>query len=86
MTRRQGLEAVVIALASQCDGARARDGRGFSRADAQEGARLSALASSGQPWSVSDAKRAMELAARHPRQAAILIKFTRRKPLPSGGG
>lgn len=70
---RQGLEAVVIALATQCDGARMRDGRGFSRADAQEGARLSAMASSGIPWSVSDAMRALEMAARHPTQAAALM-------------
>jgi len=68
-----GLEAVVIALASQCDGACRRDGRGFSRADAQEGARLAALASSGLPWSASDAKRALEMAARHPVQAAALM-------------
>jgi len=67
------LEDVVVALASQCDGARMRDGRGFSRADAQEGARLSAMASAGIPWSASDAKRAVEMAARHPAQAAVLM-------------
>lgn len=68
-----GLEAVVIALAGQCDGASRRDGRGFSRADAQEGARLAAMASSGIAWSASDAKRALEMAARHPVQAAALM-------------
>jgi len=70
---RAKLEMVVTALASQCDGARRRDGRGFSRADAQEGARLSALTNAGIPWTVSDAKRAMELASRHPVQAASLL-------------
>lgn len=69
----QGLEAVVIALAAQCDGAHRRDGRGFSRADAQEGARLAAMASSGVAWSASDAKRALEMAARHPVQGAELM-------------
>lgn len=68
-----GLERVVEALASQCDGARVRDGRGFSRADAQEGARLSAMHSAGIPWSQSDAKRALEMAGRHPMQAAALL-------------
>lgn len=74
MPRQRGsLEDVVLALASQCDGARMRDGRGFSRADAQEGARLSAMVAAGIPWSASDTKRAIEMAARHPSQAAALL-------------
>lgn len=68
-----GLEKVVTALAMECDGAKRRDGRGFSRADATEGARLAALADSGIPWSISDTKRAVEMAARHPHQAAEII-------------
>jgi len=68
-----GLEKVVTALASECDGAKRRDGRGFSRADASEGARLAGLAEAGIPWSISDTKRAVEMASRHPHQAAELI-------------
>jgi hypothetical protein len=68
-----GLEQVVTALASECDGAKRRDGRGFSRADATEGARLAALADKGIAWSVSDVKRAVDMAARHPHQAAEIL-------------
>jgi hypothetical protein len=68
-----GLENVVIALAGECDGAKRRDGRGFSRADATEGARLAALAEQGIAWSISDVKRAVEMASRHPHQAAEII-------------
>lgn len=73
MTEKATLEAAVRALASQCDGASRRDGRGFSRADAQEGARLAALVSAGLPWSQSDVLRARQMAARHPVQAADLL-------------
>lgn len=63
----------MIALAGQCDGARKRDGRGFNRADAQEGGRLAALKSTGIPWSVDDARRAMEIATRYSRQAGSIL-------------
>lgn len=67
------IEDVVEALASQCDGARRRDGRGFNRADAQEGGRLSALRRQDMPWSETDARKAIELAAKYPGQAAALL-------------
>jgi len=70
---RVAIEDVVQALSSQCDGARKRDGRGFSRADAQEGGRLSAMLRRGLAWSVADARKAMEIAQRYPQQAGTLL-------------
>lgn len=67
------IEDVVGALALQCDGARSRDGRGFSRADAQEGGRLAAMKTSGIPWSRQDADRALEIATRYARQAGMAL-------------
>jgi len=67
------IEDVVSALADQCDGARKRDGRGFNRADAQEGGRLTALKRRGLAWSVEDARKAMEIAARYSRQAGSIL-------------
>ncbi|AOG03418.1 hypothetical protein [Bosea sp. RAC05] len=67
------IEDVVEALAAQCDGARRRDGRGFNRADAQEGGRLSALRRRDMAWSIADAKKAMEIVQRYPGQAAALL-------------
>lgn len=67
------IEDVVTALAGQCDGARKRDGRGFNRADAQEGGRLAALLSSGVSWSYDDAKRALELTGRYSKQAGFIL-------------
>ncbi len=66
------IEDVVEAIASQCDGARRRDGRGFNRADAQEGGRLSALRRQNMAWSEADARKAIELAAKYPGQASAL--------------
>lgn len=67
------IEDVVIALAGQCDGARKRDGRGFNRADAQEGGRLAALKSAGVPWSVDDARKAIEIASKYASQAGVTL-------------
>nr|WP_250807330.1 hypothetical protein [Neorhizobium tomejilense] len=41
-----GLESFILFLASQCDGALARDGKGFDQGDADEGHRLAAKLSS----------------------------------------
>lgn len=67
------IEDVVSALASQCDGARKRDGRGFNRADAQEGGRLAALKKNGLAWSVDDAVKAMEIASKYAKQAGGIL-------------
>lgn len=67
------IEDVVSALAAQCDGARKRDGRGFNRADAQEGGRLAALKAQGMPWSFDDARKAMEIATRYSKQAGSIL-------------
>jgi hypothetical protein len=67
------IEDVVDALAAQCDGARKRDGRGFSRADAQEGGRLCAMKRRGIAWSAADAKKAMEIGGRYAKQAGDLL-------------
>lgn len=67
------IEDVVTALAGQCDGARKRDGRGFSRADAQEGGRLAALLRNGVNWTHADAKRALEIAGRYSKQAGSTL-------------
>lgn len=71
--QRVSIEDVVAALAAQCDGARKRDGRGFNRADAQEGGRLAALKQRDMAWSVEDANRAMEIAGRYAKQAAGIL-------------
>jgi len=63
------IEDVVTALAAQCDGARKRDGRGFNRADAQEGGRLAALLRNNIHWTHADAERALDLASRYSKQA-----------------
>ncbi len=67
------IEDVIDALSSQCDGARSRDGKGFSRADAQEGGRLSALKRRSMAWSPEDARKAMEITARYARQAGDIL-------------
>lgn len=67
------IEDVVHALAGQCDGARRRDGRGFSRADANEGGRLCALKARGMAWSAEDARKATEIVNRYSRQAGALL-------------
>lgn len=69
------IEDVVRALASQCDGARKRDGRGFSRSDAIEGGRLCALKSRDMAWSVDDARKAVEIASRYSSQAGQLLGY-----------
>ncbi len=61
------------ALSAQCDGARRRDGMGFSRADAQEGGRLSALKRRGMAWTTDDARKALEITARYARQAGGIL-------------
>lgn len=70
---------VINALAAQCDGARSKDGRGFNRADAMEGGRLSALKGMGIPWSVEDAKKALEIAGKYSKQAGNLLGDGREK-------
>lgn len=67
------MEDVIESLASQCDGARSRDGRGFNRADAQEGGRLAALKKNGMAWSKEDAIKALELGGRYAKQAGDLL-------------
>lgn len=71
--RRVSLEDVVDALSAQCDGARRRDGMGFSRADAQEGGRLSALKRRGMAWNTDDARKALEITARYAKQAGGIL-------------
>ncbi len=67
------IEDVVEALSAQCDGAKSRDGRGFSRADANEGGRLSALKKRGMAWSADDARKALEIVSKYPVQASALL-------------
>lgn len=73
--RHVSIEDVVRALASQCDGAKSRDGRGFSRADALEGGRLCALKARDMAWSVEDARKAVEIAGRYSAQAGGLLGY-----------
>lgn len=82
MTERSGaqkrlvsIEDVVKVLAAQCDGARKRDGRGFSRSDALEGGRLCALKARDMAWSVDDARKAVEISSRYSAQASVLLGF-----------
>jgi hypothetical protein len=67
------IEDVVGALAAQCDGARRRDGRGFSRADASEGGRLCALKARGMAWTAEDARKANEIVNKYSKQAGALL-------------
>jgi len=72
-SRPVSIEDVVAALSGQCDGAKARDGRGFSRADANEGGRLSALKRNGIAWTAADARKAAEIVARYSVQGSVLL-------------
>lgn len=67
--RHLSLEDIIGVLAAGCDGAKKRDGSGFSKSDAQDGKRLAAMASRKVPWSKSDFERAISLASRYGQQA-----------------
>jgi hypothetical protein len=62
--------SLLADLASACDGAKSRDGIGFSRADQTEGRRLAALSSAGLPWNPQDTSSARSLVGRYAHQAA----------------
>jgi hypothetical protein len=64
------LEELLELLSSSCDGSKKRDGVGFNKGDAQDGARLAAMAKKGISWSEEDFKRAQELVQRYASQAA----------------
>lgn len=61
MGQKLNIAQILIGLASNCDGARSRDGRGFSRSHAHDGARLAAMARQGLAWSEADLKTAVSL-------------------------
>ena len=67
------VEDVILALAKSCDGARKRDGKGFSRSDTQDGKRLAAMLAQGISWSETDLARAMELCQGYAVQGARLL-------------
>ena len=71
--KRVSIEDVVDALSGECDGARSRDGRGFSRSDAQEGGRLAAMKKRGMAWTTDDARKAMEIVGKYAKQAGDLL-------------
>lgn len=65
-----GIESFVMHLASQCDGALARDGKGFDQGDASEGHRLAAKLSSGSRLALTSSERdwAFERAGKYRQQ------------------
>lgn len=64
---------VVQALASVCDGARLKDGRGFSRSHAQTGARLAAMSNNNIPWSNTDYEAAVALLSEYSSQVGRMF-------------
>ena len=73
MGQNLNMARLLIELASNCDGARTRDGRGFSRSHAHDGARLAAMARQGIAWSKADLKTATSLIACYSIQAGKLL-------------
>lgn len=66
-------EDVIRIVAERCDGARRRDGRGFSKADAPDGHRIHATLKAEIPLCLEGALRARELATIYSGQAAMVL-------------
>lgn len=62
-------EDLIQAVALYCDGAKARDGMGFSKSEAQEGKRLAMMAKAGLNFSLKDAETVQFIVRKYAKQS-----------------
>lgn len=75
------LESLILLLVESCDGAKRKDGYGFSRSDSQDGMRLGGLIKCGMPLSLDEVNRAKLLLGKYQNQLLNHFDSEKRKEI-----